>query len=489
MATFLDLPPELLQPIFHYLDSIDDVHYLMRTCTKTYEAMRRPRDYVNIMRSIISQSSQHRYDLQLSKMLTIHDAVVTELRHNNNQIHATPFIPGYILNHWERNFAAAITQGKTEIRSRRESYPDEMVYAILARYQGLRVLEDLWLKRQLTATDFLAPDEAVDCDDLFHTYRNLTRRNELFEDGELQSRCRNTPETRYYNRLNADQRARFYAAVVNVWLLNEIRWFLTSFSYPSTFDTQIALLQTSKEYLKDQRRTPLLDELDSFAVFKFLYHHLLPLHGNALADQNSDKLPLTFSSNFAADGGHSARLLQLFLHAGQTYLQPPDIIDLIMRSEVSRKYPWPAVKLPTTTRIWHRPSQAYAFRANVPLQDARQRRYLRSTSLNHLNIIARSSFHQTRQSVSPVMLTPVDGHLFTLRDHANHHLLDSVLVEFERFERKQSKDGKELADMRGVFESKWEDGLWSVWWWANGEDKARAKMERWRESESMEGLV
>jgi hypothetical protein len=23
--------------------------------------------------------------------------------------------------------------------------------------------------------------------------------------------------------------------------------------------------------------------------------------------------------------------------------------------------------------------------------------------------------------------------------------------------------------------------LWSIWWWANGGDKARAKMERWRE--------
>ncbi|KAH7095508.1 hypothetical protein FB567DRAFT_460445 [Paraphoma chrysanthemicola] len=474
MATFLDLPPELLQPIFQHLGSIDDVHYLMRTCTKTYEAMRRPRDYVNIMRSIISQSPQH---------------LVTELRHNNNQIHATPLIPGYILNPWEKNFAAAITEGKFEYRSRPESYSDELVYEILARYQGLRVLEDLWLKRQLTATDFLAPDEAVDCDDLFHTYRNLIRRNELFEDRELQSRCRRTPETRYYNRLNADQRARFYAAVVKVWLLNEIRWFLTSFSYPSTFDLQIELLQMSKDYLKDQRHTPLLDELDSFAVFKFLYHHLLPLHGNALADQNSVKLPLTFSSNFTADYGHSAQLLQLFLHAGQTYLQPPDIIDLITRSEVSRKYPWPEVKLPTTTEIWHRPSRAYAFRVNVSLRHVHRRRYLRSTSLNHLNIIARSSFHQTRRNVSPVMPSPLDGQLYNLRDHANHHFLDSVLVEFERYERKQSQDGKKLADIRGVFESKWEDGLWSIWWWANGEDKARAKMERWRESESVGGLV
>lgn len=160
------------------------------------------------------------------------------------------------------------------------------------------------------------------------------------------------------------------------------------------------------------------------------------------------------------------------------------MIDLIARSEVSRKYPWPVLELPITTQIWHRPSQAYAFRANIPLQDARYRRYLRSTSLTHLNIIARSSFHQTRSNTSPVIVLPADAQLHIVRDHANHHFLDSVLVEFERYEKKEGQDGKKLADMRTVFETKWEDGLWSVWWWANGEDKARAKMERWREAES-----
>lgn len=307
MAILLDLPPELLRPIFHYLGSIDDVHYLGRTCTKTYEAIRRPRDYVNIMRSVISQGPQHRYDMQLSRMLRIHGAVVDELRQNNNQIQATSFNSGYILNQWERSFSAAITESTSEIRSRLESYSDELIYEILARYQGLRVLEDIWLKRQLTASDFLAPDEALEADDLLHTYRTINQRNELFMDGDMQSRRLKTPETWHYKRFNADQRARFYVAVVRLWLLNEIRWFLTSFSYPSTLDLQIALLQTGKEYMKGQRQVPLLDELDSFAVFKFLYHHLLPLHGTALADQNSAKLPLTFSSDFAADGGHSAQ--------------------------------------------------------------------------------------------------------------------------------------------------------------------------------------
>jgi hypothetical protein len=34
--------------------------------------------------------------------------------------------------------------------------------------------------------------------------------------------------------------------------------------------------------------------------------------------------------------------------------------------------------------------------------------------------------------------------------------------------------------MREVFGEKWGVEMWSVWWWANSEEKARAKIERWR---------
>tara|TARA_R110002003_G_scaffold32_7_gene1960 strand:+ start:16645 stop:17268 length:624 start_codon:yes stop_codon:yes gene_type:complete len=181
------------------------------------------------------------------------------------------------------------------------------------------------------------------------------------------------------------------------------------------------------------------------------------------------------------------RLLQLFLHAGQTYLQPPDLIDLIARSQVSRKSPYPVLTLPTTTEKWHRPSQAFAFPANIPLCDERYKRTLLRASLTHLNLIARSSFHQTRATVSPTVTAPADEQLYDLRDHANHYFLDSVLVEFERYEKKATGDGKKRDNIRSVFETRWENVLWSVWWWANSEDKARAKMERWREVEGADG--
>jgi hypothetical protein len=307
MAVFLDLPPELLVPIFHSLGSIDDVHYFGRTCRKTYDIIQRQSDYVKIMRSVIAQSPQHRYDLQLSRMLKFHGAVVEEMQQNSSQLPATPHTPGFTLNRWEGGFAIAMTPSHCYSKCRLTCYSDGTVHDILARYQGLRVLENIWLKRQLTASDYLAPDETVDVDDLMHIHRILVRRNEMFQDGDMLSRRSNTPETALYGKLNADQRARFYAAVSYVWLLNEIRWFLTNFVYPIRFDVQVAMLQNAKEYLKGQRHVPLLDEIDNCAVFKFLYHHLLPLHGTALADRDSSKLPFTFSSDSTEDGSHSAR--------------------------------------------------------------------------------------------------------------------------------------------------------------------------------------
>lgn len=62
-----------------------------------------------------------------------------------------------------------------------------------------------------------------------------------------------------------------------------------------------------------------------------------------------------------------ARFLQLFLLAGQTYLQPPDLIDVVVRHKVARSALYPEVSLPATTEQWIRPSNAFAFPTNVAI--------------------------------------------------------------------------------------------------------------------------
>lgn len=310
MANLQSLPPELLEMIYRSLGSIDDVHYLGRACKKTCDIIQRPVIYVGIMRSVIGEAPQHRYDLQLCKMLDLHKSLVARMQQDSSQLPATrpnPF--GYALNDWESAVVTATTPTTCDEMCCTNCLPDETVYSILARYQGLRVLEDLWLERQLNASDFFSADESPDANALsiVRGYQVVVNRSELYRHGEIPTRRTTTPETSDYTALNADQRARFYSAVTCVWLLNEIRWVFTNVTYPTRFDVQRKLLEACKEKFSGQRRMPLLDELDQYAVFKFMYHHLLPMYSTSLADEGVANLPFTFSTNFNKDFGYTSR--------------------------------------------------------------------------------------------------------------------------------------------------------------------------------------
>jgi hypothetical protein len=165
--------------------------------------------------------------------------------------------------------------------------------------------------------------------------------------------------------------------------------------------------------------------------------------------------------------------------AGQTYFQPPDLIDLIARNNAARRPPYPLITFPETTRVWQRPSQAFAFPANSTLNlfDESSKRLIRRASENHLNLIARSSFHQKSDTRSQTVNSPRANDAYLMDDHASDYYFDRAMVAFEKFENHAS----DLQCIREVFPRKWEDTLWSIFWWANSEDKARTKMERWRE--------
>jgi hypothetical protein len=79
--------------------------------------------------------------------------------------------------------------------------------------------------------------------------------------------------------------------------------------------------------------------------------------------------------------------------------------------------------------------------------------------------------------MSPAITAPVSTHPFDLSDHAAWHYFDRAMVAFELEEQ---RGNRWLRDVREVFGEKWGVEMWSVWWWANSEEKARAKIERWR---------
>ncbi|KAF1936566.1 hypothetical protein EJ02DRAFT_438469 [Clathrospora elynae] len=160
------------------------------------------------------------------------------------------------------------------------------------------------------------------------------------------------------------------------------------------------------------------------------------------------------------------------------YLPPTtDLIDIIVRSKLSRKPPYPLMTLPVSTERCIRPTRNLAYSSNFDLYDDRYKRIFQRTSNHHLSLITHSSFHQTQSLMTILINSPTSAQaLYALPDHAKKYFADKAMLAFEMYESWQEGAKK----IRIMFPEKWHKMLWSVWWWANSEGKARAKMERWR---------
>lgn len=483
MATLTDLPPELLDQIFHNLGSIDDVHYLGRACRATYRIIQQHNLYVEIMRSVIYQSPQHRFDLQLCRMLELRNLVVLHFKSNSGPIQPSAIDPRG-LHHTKTNeieylLAQAIAGDDSagDDISVRTTLTTSRIYDILARYQGLHVFQDIWLWRQLLDSDYMSVGHSLDEETFAGAYHTIHTRNlNLSSQGDVVHRLHGSADN--CMDLNQDQKGRFYAAVTKIWLMNEIRWVLANFAYPANnFQVPLGILDICMDKLVRQVETPLLDYLDQYAIYTFLYQHLLPLHLPALADQCSSILPFTYSSDLEKDPGYSTRLLQLCFMAGQTYLQPPDIIDLAVRNKLRQRPPFLRGGLPASTMDYIQPSPAPRFEPNRDLTTKNMATYVAvmSTINSIYGVIQRSTVTQTAmRPIAHHFLTPVDG-LYPIGDLLDAWLNERCITQFDLY----AKPGRQ--DISNIFNDKFKEHVrWQIWWWANSEEKARMKMERWR---------
>jgi hypothetical protein len=298
------LPPELLESIYHHLDTIDDVHSLSRSHSKTFHTIERRTVYTEIMRSMIGRSWVHRYDLQLCSIIDLHRKIVQHFRNDGIPFPATSDESHRRYNQWEEPLASTTVVAACPFGPCSTCIPDATVHDILARYQGLRVLEDLWLKRQIEEPDLLAADAIMDVDDdeFLCRYKCLLGRSQDCEQGDLPSRSKWDRATLSYTELSPDQRGRLYSAIIFVWILNELRWVLMNFQFPLRSYRYIEILDKCRADLTELSQNPVLDQLDQYAVFSFVYHHLLPLHSPVLQEQNSSELPFTFTTDYHIAG-------------------------------------------------------------------------------------------------------------------------------------------------------------------------------------------
>lgn len=478
MSTLTQLSNEVLTIIFHHLGSIDDVHHLARTCrllSKIIQGKDQSRIYKKIMRSVIINAPHHRFDIQLCRMLDHHAEVV---RHFVNGGQApSPNSPELLI----QRPVAEVILNKTELDGSCEPediLSDEHVCDILARWQGLRFLQDLWLARELGDSDYLPvnPKGASAAAD-FVSNRDTLR-------GLSHSGRRTRSDV--YTSFKAYQQERFHATVTKLWLLNEIRWNLCCYAYPGDpsipFTWALHELDRCKEKLDAQIITPVLDHLDLYAVYAFLYQHLLPLHSSVLADRPSAWLPLTYGSD-ELDKPQGAESLLTCHKAAQVYLQPADIIELVVRHlQPCNGTPLRFPKSARSYLIPYNPTNRRVLQSrNVPLTHISTRRMEKHVLLMlDLRTYAQSARHPSHPSLGqpPHPLLPIPA--FVPLDDAGAKggfFERQVLQAFYKNCPCSTKDY--VVIINDQFQAFWATVSWKVWWWANSEDKARAQMERW----------
>lgn len=131
--------------------------------------------------------------------------------------------------------------------------------------------------------------------------------------------------------------------------------------------------------------------------------------------------------------------------------------------------------MPASTRKWIRPANTFLFPADVALGDNGSS--LARLFNTHVAIINRSSFAQTMGNSYNRAARSAPTTSSKIDDHAKRYFRESAVTAIE-----SNEDFREdLRPARDMFHGIWQNqGLWSVWWWANSEDKARAIITRWR---------
>ena len=125
--------------------------------------------------------------------------------------------------------------------------------------------------------------------------------------------------------------------------------------------------------------------------------------------------------------------------------------------------------LPLTTEQWVRPSDTFAFPTNTAFDDVHYQSTFTQLLNTHVSLINRAFRRSVLNSSG-------------IHDYAKGYFVDSAVAAIEKGEDYV----KNMRSVRDIFTGKWQrHGLWSVWWWANSEDKARAIISRWIERPNM----
>ena len=341
MSVLLNLPPELITLIFCNLQDFDDVNHLSRCCRRLHSILQNEATYLIVMRTIIvsfgitnnlkldgvscshlqSQSEVYKNDLAL--------CMIVETNQAFSEVYQT---------HAERPLESGIKGSDLPnlAHERPEDLTDERIYAIICRWHGLRVLQELYLDATIGTQYY---------ESTFPYFRDhdpadtplLTESSVIIS--HLQSFLAGDNAGKSFD---AQQTQRFYKALTCYWLALESCWLLCR-SVQDTWEELWKLSDSVNDIWFGKIRGSLSESLEVVEAYDFVYGFLLRmvfpnvktalpwLSGSGLYNFNND----TFDPSDWS----------FFLDNCRLFLRPPDIIELLAMTCSSTETKWPPNKL------------------------------------------------------------------------------------------------------------------------------------------------
>lgn len=268
-----------------------------------------------------SHSDVYKYDLSLCKIIETNQA----------------FSEIYLV-HAERPLHIGIEGPKFDkiINERPEDLTNERIYAIVCRWQGLRILQDLYLNAAIGAkySNFTFS---------YSMDANRVTTAMLTESAINDSHLQHLPAQDLSSRsFNAQQTQRFYKALTSYWLAMESHWLLCR-SVHSTWEELWKLIGSVRDIWRGGHRRDLLESCELIEVYDFVYGFLL----ETIFPNIETTLPWLGGSDWYRLGTNNASESldwAYFVQNCRRFLNPAHVIELLALPCSSTGMKWPPNK-------------------------------------------------------------------------------------------------------------------------------------------------
>ncbi|KAL3256494.1 hypothetical protein ABHI18_007550 [Aspergillus niger] len=314
MASLSEVPTEIVISICSYLDDIDDIFHLARSCKRVLNIIENPDIQLYALRSAIRNASHHHYDTQLSCLLALSERYSPDYAASRDE----PFLlPRPNQNDLSNALAAE-----------HEPLPADAVWAVVSRWRGLRVLYDLYCHPLLRAVylgshlpDWL--DNECYKEEFVHSPSDLPPLPSVTHYGGSAQGA----GAAFSGRSRQAYR-RFYKALTAHWTAVETLSLARVTIYNTPEDRDRRFSQIWKMWAENRDRT-LQEKLDLIEAFDFVWGFLsrkilasAPSVYDWLGEEKIRLCP--------GDQGGEASDWAYFVRTVIQYLRPPNVIEMLL---------------------------------------------------------------------------------------------------------------------------------------------------------------